>query len=280
MREIFERIGESANGAVAMNELADRQRTHLKAVAAWAARARETLGAIMLTHGHQVHFRPASGGVAMIGLLPERPQRGKSGLCDLRRVARDFEQLFAAHCRDVPHGRITGEKALQSYLIRDAYAHARHLACLNEASSSTDEPVDLVFVTDEIWIPTAQGNLVCDVLALRCDGARRVPVLIELKDHRMLTRLIAQVQGYAALINAHLDAYSELFSAVLGEPVSLTGPCETWIVWPSAGAVTDPREAELLRHGIRLVGYRPAGDGFHFRVGRGLYKPRVRARRL
>lgn len=253
-----------------MNELAVRQRTHLKAVAAWAAQTREALGALMFTNGDRVHFRPSSSGVAMVGLLPERPQRGKSGLRDLGRVARDFEQLFAAHCRDVPHGRVTGEKALQSFLIRDAYAHGRHLACLNEASATTGAPVDLVFVADEIAVPTERGKTVCDVLAMRTEGARRVPVLIELKDDRMLKRLIEQVEGYAALINEHLDVYSELFSAVLGECLSLTGRCEKWIVWPSAGAGRDPREEELLPRGIRLVAYRAAGDGFHFSMGQGV----------
>jgi hypothetical protein len=231
---------------------------------------RETLGPLMLANGDRVHFRPSSTGVGMIGLLPDRPQRGKSGLRNLERAARDFEQLFGAHCRDVSQGRITGEKALQSFLIRNAYGHGRRLACLNEASATTNAPVDLVFVTDEIPVPAEQGKIVCDILAFRAEGDRGVPVLLELKDDRMLTRLIAQVESYAALIDEHVDLYSELFSAVLGEALSLTGPCEKWIVWPSAGAGRDPREEELLARGVRLVGYRAAGDGFQFSVGQGV----------
>lgn len=43
----------------------------------------------------------------MVGLLPDRPQRGRSGITNLARVATEFEAAFAAHCRDVPHGRVT-----------------------------------------------------------------------------------------------------------------------------------------------------------------------------
>lgn len=253
-----------------MSELAERQRNHLRAVTAWAARMRETLGPLMLANGDRVHFRPSSTGVGMIGLLPDRPQRGKSGLRNLERIAQDFEQLFVAHCRDVPHGRLTGEKALQSYLIRNAYGHGRRLACLNEASATTNATVDLIFVTDEIPVPIQQGKLVCDILAFRSESNCIVPVLLELKDDRMLTRLVEQVENYAALIDEHVGVYSELFSAVLGEALSLTAPCEKWIVWPSAGAGRDSREEELLRRGIRLVGYRLAGDGFQFSVGQGV----------
>jgi hypothetical protein len=81
----------------------------------------------------------------MIGLLPERPQRGKSGIRGLLRLADDFDALFAEHCVQVEHGRVTGEKALQSWLIRDAQAHDGDLAGLNVASRATSAPVDLVF---------------------------------------------------------------------------------------------------------------------------------------
>ena len=37
----------------------------------------------------------------MVGLLPDRPQRGKSGLTNPERVAQDFEMLFNTHCRNV-----------------------------------------------------------------------------------------------------------------------------------------------------------------------------------
>ena len=81
-----------------------------------------------------VHFRPSSTGVAMVGLLPERPQRGKSAILNLERVVAEFESLFSAHCVQIEQGRVTGEKALQSFLIRDAQTHGGWLRTINEAS--------------------------------------------------------------------------------------------------------------------------------------------------
>lgn len=245
----------------------DLQRRRLQATIEWARKIHTTLQHLLDAHGDRVHFRPSSTGVAMVGLLPDRPQRGKSGITNLARVATEFEAVFAAHCRDVPHGRVTGEKALQSFLIRESRKNGRRLVPINAASLGTDDPVELVFVTDEIPLPMVGGKVVCDILALRRDAGRSTPVLLELKDARMLTRLVEQVEGYAKLIDEHADLFAELFGALLGEPVTFDGPTEKWIVWPAAGAGADPREQELRARGIRVVGYEVDGDRYGFRVG-------------
>lgn len=253
-----------------MSDLAKRQRARLDATIAWAAKMRAALEPLLVAHGARVHFRPSSDGVALVGLLHDRPQRGKGKLRNLAQVAIDFESMFAAHCQDVSHGRITGEKALQSFLIRDAYTHCRHMATLNLASEASDAPVDLTFVTDEIALPTESGKMVCDILALRRQGGRTVPVLLELKDCRMLKRLVEQVEGYAALIDARAEEFARLFSATLGEDVAFDGPCEKWIVWPAAGSGAEPREGELRERGIRVVGYREEGGRYSLTVGQGI----------
>ena len=242
------------------------QRQRLLATIERARKVRATLQPLLDAHGDRVHFRPSSTAVAMVGLLPDRPQRGKSGITNLARVVADFEAAFAAHCRDIEHSRITGEKALQSYLISEAQQNGRKMVPINAASQGTDDPVELVFVTDEIPLPVQGGKIVCDILALRRDGGRSTPVLLELKDARMLTRLVEQVEGYAALIDEHADLFGELFAALLGEPVKLDGPTEKWIVWPAAGAGADPREEELRAKGVRIVGYEVDGDGYRFKV--------------
>lgn len=192
-----------------------------------------------------------------------------SGVRDLARLAKDFERLFETHCRDVDHRRSTGEKALQSALIREAYGSGRRLASLNTASARTDDPVELVFVTDEIPLPVVGGKIVCDVLALRRDAGRSTPVLLELKDDRMLTRLVEQVESYAALVDAHRELFAALFGALLGEDVRFDGATEKWIVWPAAGMTSDPREQELAAKRIRVVGYEETREGIYtMRVGR------------
>jgi hypothetical protein len=247
----------------------EEQRRRLQAVSSWARRMRCELQGILDAQGDRVHFRPSSGGVAMVGLLPEKPQRGKSGIHDLTGLVTNFEELFAVRCKDIPQGRVTGEKALQSWLIRDGNTHDRRLDSINAASARTDCPVELVFVTDEISLPVEGGKIVCDILALRKDGGRSTPVLLELKDDRLLTRLIEQVEGYARLIDDHADLFEELFGALLGEKVKFDAPTEKWIVWPSAGENVDPREDELTDRRIRVVGYTEDG-GCKFRIGNGV----------
>jgi hypothetical protein len=204
----------------------------------------------------------------MVGLLPDKPQRGKSGLTDLDRVAVEFEPLFAQHYVNAKQGRPTGEKALQSFLIREAYKHDRLLVPLNAASAETAAPFELWFVTDEIALPVEGGKAVCDVLALRRDGGRSTPVLLELKDARHLTRLVAQVEGFAKLMDEHSALFAKLYGALLGTPIDFDGPTEKWIVWPAVGVEGDPREAQLLARAIRLVGYWEPSPGLYaFRVG-------------
>lgn len=246
----------------------DEQRRRLEATISWAESIRQELQPVLNAHGDRVHFRPSSTGVAMVGLLHDRPQRGKSGLRDLERTAAEFEALFATHCRDVEHGRPTGEKALQSFLIRESYKNGRRLHPINVASATTNAPVELVFVTDEIPLPVDGGKMVCDLLALRRDGGRSTPVLLELKDDRMLTRLVEQVEGYSVLIDEHAELFAKLFGALLGETVRFDGPTEKWIVWPAAGDTRDPREEELRAKKIRVVGYtEPVAGSYDMRVG-------------
>lgn len=225
-----------------------------------------TLQPILKEHGSRVHFRPSSTGIAMVGLLAERPQRGFR-LATLAGVSAEFEVLFAKHCRDVEHGRVTGEKSLQSFLIRESHKCDRHLEPINASSRTTDEPVDLVFVTDEIALPIASGKTVCDILALRRDGGRSTPVLIELKDARLLKRLVEQVEGYATLLDMHADLFAQLFGEILGESIRFDQPAEKWIVWPAAGKGPDPHEADLATKGIRAVTYTESDGVFALRVG-------------
>lgn len=247
------------------------QEKRLRGTIDWARKLRAGLGTLQRAQGDRVHFRPASTGISMVGLLPDRPQRGRSGLTNLQSVAANFEKLFDAHCRNIEQGRITGEKALQSFLIREAYMSERRMISLNAASATTSDPVDLWFITDELALPGDDGKVVCDLLVLRRDGGRFTPVLLELKDDRQLTRLVQQVDCYSRLMDEHAGLFGELYGTILGEPVTFDGCAEKWIMWPAAGEERDPREAELAQRGIRVVGY-TMGDSaaYQFRVGGGV----------
>lgn len=138
---------------------------------------------------------------------------------------------------------------------------------INAASEHTKDPVELVFVTDEIPVLTERSKIVCDILALRRDGGRSTPVLIELKDSRMLSRLVKQVEDYSALMDQHAEAFEKLYAPVLGESVRFDGETERWIVWPAPKAGPEPHEQELALKRIRVVGYRETASGYEFEVG-------------
>ena len=163
----------------------DDQRSRLRRTIEWARKIEEELAETRTSRLGEVHFRPSSTGISMVGLRPDRPQRGKSRIINLQRLASTFETKFQTHCVDCDQGRPTPEKRLQSFLISNAYRHARRL----EDLSGADGDEELLFVTDELSLPTVEGDKCCDVLALH--GNR--PAVIELKPARKKRGLCRKV---------------------------------------------------------------------------------------
>lgn len=255
----------------------DTQRDRLRRTISWARAIEQHLATVRTRHLGEVHFRPSSAAIAMVGLHPDRPQRGKSSITNLARLAADFPRQFATHCIDCDHGRPTPEKRLQSHLVADAYRSDRRLVSL----AAPGEPPPL-FVTDELALPTADGKLVCDILALAPEPDaehhqhQSRAAVIELKSSRDKTRLVRQVTAYAALVDAHLDLVAELFSVILHRTVTLQAPTQRMIVWPHpAGHDRDPSEDELAALGIRVAGYIPTDTGFTLQLGRRPVQPRA-----
>lgn len=249
----------------------EQQRDALRKTIDWARQLHENLEPLLQQRAGTVHFRPSAGGISMVGLHADKPQRGKSGLTDLNALVCGFEELFQKHCVEIEQGRPTPEKEVQSFLIGDAYRNGRKMKVINEASRRTAHPVELMFVTDEIALPLDGEKTVCDILALRVDEGRSTPVVMELKSQRELTRLQHQVEAYAGLVDAHAALFAELFGALLGRKnLKFDGRAEKWIVWPATKHDVDPREKELLDRGIRVVAYDQAPV---FAVGRGPTRP-------
>lgn len=244
-----------------MSAVTAAQRANLDLVSAWATEISQHLRAIQSAHS-DVHFRPGSRGVSMVGLLPERPQRGKSNIRDLPRLARDFDAQFAKHCRDIAHGRPTPEKRLQAHLVSNAYAHDRRMAALERAGD-----VSFTFVTDEIVIrplnTDGSGKIVCDILALRRVDDLEVPVVIELKSTRAMTELIRQTETYAALMLEHQSVFERLFAALLGREIRFGAAPEKWVVWPAPGS-GGRRDGELRQRGIGVIEYEELDEGYRF----------------
>ena len=264
----------------------DDQKKRLQDIIHWARKIREYLQDLLETKDpkedrtHPVHFRPTANGVTMVGLLLERPQRGESGIRDLKRLADDFANnnadQFKRYCENIEQGRPTPEKRLQSYLIDDAYRDSRKMKALNKASESAVTPVELQFVTDEIFLPTEKSKIGCDILALRKTEDGSVPVLIELKSGRDMKEAIEQVEKYSGIVDEHAEDFAKLYHALLGsdfDNLEFVKSCEKWVVWPGLGdgpSDPDPREGDFSAKGIRLVSYyeddKELGR-YEFRVG-------------
>ena len=246
-----------------------RREKRLSNLLRWSKEIQAPLRTLHEKYGHDVHLRPTSKGVTLLGLTPERPQRGKSGFRNLSRLVENFEQLFAEHCQPADHGRPTPEKALQSALIRNAYMQERVMSLLGDATKNTNDEVAPIFVADELALPTEGGRVVCDIFAVRALGGGVFrPMVIELKSKREMTRLIEQVGVYASLVEEHATAFAALAKVLLERDVQLEQKCERWIVWPEGRkGQPDRREGELAEHGIRVVTYEAVGGGFVFRAG-------------
>ena len=238
------------------------QDAYLDQVIAYAMQIREKLEDLALSQDGRVHFRPTSHGITIVGLLPQRPQRGKGGH-SADKLVRDFEAEFRKHCEAIPQGRLTPEKRIQSFLIGNAYKHQRRFQVLPLAERCSS----VYFITDELPAFSEEGKIVCDILALYQTPDEMLPVVMELKTKRQMAKLVEQLERYAAIIKQQHKQFERLFSAVLGEQIRFSGPSERWLVWPAAGSGADRREAELARQGIRVVQYSPDGGGYSFHVG-------------
>ena len=239
---------------------------YLEKTCQWAAKAADTLGTLMANEGHRAHFRPTTSGVTMVGLIPGKCNLGKR-YRNLGRLVANFDEEFGVHCDAEGPAKPTGEKELQGFLIRDALTHGGSMAALNDASASTNGPVELTFVTDELVMPTVNGDHRLDLLAVRrLSSGRAIPVVIELKTSRDRKELLRQAPTYGDVLSHHLDALAELTSCVLGQDVRFERPPEKWIVWPQAGAEHDPCSDDFAAVDVRVVGYELRGGLYLFRV--------------
>jgi hypothetical protein len=227
----------------------------------WASRIQDTLGDILVERGHEVMFRPGSEAISMVSLRPDRPQRGKSGIRNLAGLAQDFDTQYRKYCVDIGQGRSTPEKRLQSYLVSQAQCNGHQLTSLESVSGI--KPV--LFVCDEIKLPTGEGPRICDLFAvIGDDDGTWSPLIVELKSKRAMTELEEQLHAFSALVDAHTERFGNLASAVLNQTVTLCGPCRKWLVWPSDTRSPDRRADGLREKGILCVGYNEVDGRYEF----------------
>lgn len=218
---------------------------YLDKVLVWARLA----GELRVVVQPGLHLRPSGSGLRLVDLDPARPQLDRGKIASERDARAQLLKLMAEPRTNEP-GRLTPEKSLQSWLIAEAYRSGGVLRSLSD---------DLTFVTDELAFMLDSGKIVCDLLALRNDN---IPVVIELKHERAMTRLVALLNTAAEAVDTHRDQFSALYSAIFRRPVRLSSRCERWLVWPGTQHALDPREAELAQRGIVVKAYSVKEHGY------------------
>jgi hypothetical protein len=213
------------------------------------------------------HLRPTAKGVSLVSINELTPQ--------IR--ARDIEEFlgvikFDTHHKSDPEEpkRNTPEKALQSWLISDAYIHRGRMIAIeklvhDKIGASNDSEV--FFVTDEIGLVSEEtGKLVkCDILAIRRelkkDGSINwVPMQLELKSARKLTELIDQLENYEKLFEKSRTEFETLFGLLVapvfgGKIVFGSAKLEKWIIWPSCKKPTPETTRKIAAKGIKEIQY-------------------------
>jgi len=240
----------------------------LAAIERWAKEIPTTLAVLHERHGHHVHLRPTTSGVTLVGLTPDRPQRGQGGIRNMQRLLDDFGRLFDNHCVPTSQGRETSEKAVQSAMILDVYEHGRSIRIIETATAATNDPVAPIFVADELCLPRASGEICCDLFGLRrvATGIYR-PVVIELKWKRQMKRLVKQVTDFADLVEEHRASFEAVSSALLARPIQLLQQCERWVVWPPlSDCSSESRVGAFAAHRIRVFTYWWVGKNLQLRA--------------
>lgn len=187
-----------------------KQRAQLETILKRAERIREHAAALQAREGHRVYFRPTTTGVDMLSLADERPLQGRVNIKNLAAVVADFEAEYQRWCVAAPAERVSAEKRLQAWLIRHALPQGRSLTQLGALLGAP-----LRFVTDDLPVPYMGKRLASDLLALQ--GAQ--PVVLEVCRARGAG--LERVHAYASVMERHPEHYSKIYSALLGEPVTL-----------------------------------------------------------
>jgi hypothetical protein len=234
-----------------MTTALDEQAARLDAILPWARLAGE-LQHTVRPHEQLVHLRPSASQIRLIDLDPARPQLDRGSITTSLGAADQLRALLASAPDNQPN-RPTPEKKLQSWLLARAYKHDRRLLPLSR---------DLTLVTDEQVLLTETSKIVVDLLAVRETPLGLRPVVIELKSKRELTRLVAQLNAAAPIVDAHRERFARVFAALLAREVQLIGPCEKWMVWSATHDTTESRAAELAAQGIVVKGYRAHGETY------------------
>lgn len=154
------------------------------------------------------------------------------------------------------------EHKVQAFLIREALQNDLRFGRLFEGFGQKFD--DILFVTDEFRLDN--GKLRADLIAIGRIDAQYFPVLIELKAHRELTRLIDQLNGAKDLLEKDdrvRGCFDSLLCAVSGvDRIDRHREMVRLIIWPGSESGRESRSVrEARERGILMARYSCHPDG-------------------
>jgi len=197
-----------------------------------------------------VYFRPIPDGVSCVSLLAGKPQRDIK-IPNVGDSINNYREFMMNHPDPAQwekyvaesQGRETGEKRVQSLIIRKALQNNRRMKELEpEMERITGRKSEVYFVIDELAIMQPnekKAKEIFDILALRkyLDDGTLVPLHIEMKNQRAQAELIKQLNCYSDTFKILFDSYKNLFESILcrivGSMNNLKNEPEKWAIWPN-----------------------------------------------
>lgn len=203
----------------------------------------------------QLHFRASVGTMSLIELSAERPELGIS--CNIKKYKQGTDVLdhilqdIAKVKSKSSNQRLTPEKELQAWIIRDAILHNHQL------------PFDrsIQFITSELALQSQefQKKVVVDIIGY--SQTRGSICVIEIKYARHLKRLVEQVENFESVISEKQNFFQQLLK-VHGIEANNTLNVEKIIIWPYAESVKASQH--LSSNNISGYGYIRTQSGYDF----------------
>ncbi len=154
------------------------------------------------------------------------------------------------------------ERRLQSRIIKQALIKNRNLLDGSLFGTALKGQFDeLLFALDEISFGDTnhRPTIRCDLVAVGKCGDDVLPVVIELKSERSLSRLFKQLDNACNEIESHHDKFNALLKTVTGMSVSKGAKARKILVWPASASGRENKTTVEKRKesGVLFIEYAP-----------------------
>jgi hypothetical protein len=237
---------------------------HLERMTVFAEQRRQHIGELTELAKKHCYIRIGGNGFRLVSIHRDNPCGslyidGKEvGTTPTLSVVLDKAQFASQRVGSPGNGKT--EHRVQAYLIQQALTRPEEFPGLLDCDDLFDE---LLFITDEFRL----GEIRADVIALGRKGESYVPVYIELKATRSLTRVIDQLDNITNRMTTASNAAVALLAAASGIGAELIemNP-RRLLIWPASASGRESASVSNARDkGFVTIGYtKPSEFEFGF----------------